>query len=267
MELMLGSYRIVIERIPFTPFELAHCYDQLAEKWHRLVHNLGFSQAYHHLFQQIVQAGYLANCPPNGRVLDCGIGAGDLSLALAATIPGPLYVDGVDISPKMLIQAEQSLCGVGVRGQFHKDSIERLPFSDQMFDLVMTAHALEHLPDPQLGLREMVRVAKPNASVLIVMTQRSLWGYWIQHRWRIHLAEPSTLTHWMAEAGLGDIQAYRLPVSFWTRNGSMAVVGRKQTSGHPPSGTLPKRITELEQLGQLLLERFMIENNLGGVEI
>ena len=44
---------------------------------------------------------------------------------------------------------------------------ENLPFSDNEFDLVVSSHVLEHLPDFDKGLREVMRVSKKKAVVAI----------------------------------------------------------------------------------------------------
>jgi ubiquinone/menaquinone biosynthesis C-methylase UbiE len=39
--------------------------------------------------------------------------------------------------------------------------VRELPYGNGVFDLVMTAHVLEHLVDPSVALNEMVRALKP----------------------------------------------------------------------------------------------------------
>jgi SAM-dependent methyltransferase len=44
--------------------------------------------------------------------------------------------------------------------RFLHASAHELPFGDDQFDVVVAAEVLEHLSDPEMGLREMVRVAR-----------------------------------------------------------------------------------------------------------
>ena len=44
--------------------------------------------------------------------------------------------------------------------RFLHASAQALPFADDQFDLVVAAEVLEHLPDPDQGLREMARVSR-----------------------------------------------------------------------------------------------------------
>jgi ubiquinone/menaquinone biosynthesis C-methylase UbiE len=52
-------------------------------------------------------------------------------------------------------------------------SIERLPFEDRSFDLVVCCEVLEHLPDPARGLAEVARVAR--RAVIVSTPREPLW--------------------------------------------------------------------------------------------
>src|SRR6185437_4736414 len=50
-----------------------------------------------------------------------------------------------------------------------------LPFADGSFDLVLCSQAIEHLLDPELGMRELARVLTPGGTlVLTTDNQRNL---------------------------------------------------------------------------------------------
>lgn len=54
---------------------------------------------------------------------------------------------------------------------------ERLPFPDALFDRVLVCHALEEAESPQRLLREIWRVAAPEARILIIVAhRRGLWA-------------------------------------------------------------------------------------------
>ncbi|MEM8860146.1 MAG: class I SAM-dependent methyltransferase [Chloroflexota bacterium] len=227
MEMYIGSYRIVVERTQFSTTELRQRYDHLAAGWGQVVEKLGYARAYQRLFQKIKKDGYLNNIPRNNSVImDSGIGSGDLSLALSKTLGQPLSIDGVDISAEMLAQASDRLTANGDFVNLHQANVTELPFNSHQYDLVMSAHTLEHLDSPESGLVEMVRVAKPNGLLLVIVTKPSLWGRWIQYRWGIQLLGPYMLAAKLHALGVTDMRGYLISSSVWSFRGSAAIIGR-----------------------------------------
>ena len=87
------------------------------------------------------------------RVLDVGCGIGYLS-GLAREAGARVY--GVDMSPDAL---KSGIDMVG-RQAFSCASADRLPFPDGVFDKVMFADVIEHVPDDAAALSEIRRVCK-----------------------------------------------------------------------------------------------------------
>ena len=50
---------------------------------------------------------------------------------------------------------------------YRRGNIQQLDFEDNMFDFVISTEVFEHLPDPASALRELRRVAKPGAYLII----------------------------------------------------------------------------------------------------
>ena len=46
---------------------------------------------------------------------------------------------------------------------------EDLPFDDDSFNLITSIGSLEHYINPEIGLREILRVAKPGAKIFIIL--------------------------------------------------------------------------------------------------
>ena len=105
---------------------------------------------------------FLPYLKPSQTVLDAGCGEGLLS-CLAAS--GSAKVVGVDISAPNIDAARRIAEGWGVQAKFLQGDLERLPFGDNSFDVVLCSHVLEHLPELSAGLREIYRVTRDGALI------------------------------------------------------------------------------------------------------
>ena len=76
-----------------------------------------------------------------------------------------LRVSGIDLSEKAIETCRANMPD----GDFHACSADVLPFADRSFDAVTCLGSLEHFVDPVGCLREMVRVAKPDAQIVILV--------------------------------------------------------------------------------------------------
>jgi 2-polyprenyl-3-methyl-5-hydroxy-6-metoxy-1,4-benzoquinol methylase len=118
-------------------------------------------------FEAIVAA--LAGHLPCEHFLDAGCGDGRY-LAALASLPGrPARVAGTDIAERMLATARRAAATAGVEAELVRANLEALPFTDATFDLVLCTQVLEHLLDPQAGLRELARVTR-RGGVLVLST-------------------------------------------------------------------------------------------------
>lgn len=112
--------------------------------------------SYH--FEKMEQALKLQ--PHRGLVLDAGCGQG-IDLFNHARRPGVEAV-GVDLSEggsRATFERTTSL----VTAHVAQTDLSRLPFRDNAFDFIYTYGVLHHLPHPEEGLRELVRVLKHQA--------------------------------------------------------------------------------------------------------
>jgi SAM-dependent methyltransferase len=96
------------------------------------------------------------------KVLDiaCGTGAW-----LAELVHRGASTAGIDISSRAVEQCRRRLPDADIR----EGVAEQLPFEDCSFDLVTCLGSLEHFLDQPRALREMRRVAKPGATLLILV--------------------------------------------------------------------------------------------------
>jgi len=64
-------------------------------------------------------------------------------------------------------------------------TVDRLPFDDASFDIVVMKHVLEHTPQPKVALAEVKRVLRPSGRVLIAVPDLDYWkGRWWRRRGR-----------------------------------------------------------------------------------
>jgi SAM-dependent methyltransferase len=99
---------------------------------------------------------------PEQQILDVACGKGEW--LVAASEQGALPA-GIDLSSVAIGVCRTSLPD----GEFHVGPAEELPFPDNRFDLVSCLGSLEHFVEPDRALREMLRVAKPDARFLILV--------------------------------------------------------------------------------------------------
>lgn len=93
------------------------------------------------------------------RILDMGCGTGVITEEMAERARG--RVVGVDVAREFLRIRE------GSRASYVQGNALRLPFPDASFDIVLCHFVLMWLRDPQQGMAEMVRVARPGGWLLL----------------------------------------------------------------------------------------------------
>jgi len=151
-----------------------------------------------------------AGIKPGERVLDVGCGTGAQTLP-AAEVAGPGNVVGVDPSPDMLEQAREKAEKKGLDIDFRGAAIEKLPFDDQQFDVVLSSFMLHHLPEDVMrsGFGEIQRVLKPGGRLLAVdfTSGRSLIGRVMGFLGHAHKLEGlNGIKSTLAEVGFANVE-------------------------------------------------------------
>lgn len=112
----------------------------------------------------------LAHLQPGERVLDVGCGTGTLALEAHERVGQTGHVAAIDPAPQQLARARAKARRHGVAIDFRFGVIERLPFTAQSFDAVLSTWMMHHLPDglKRQGLEQIARVLKPGGRLVIV---------------------------------------------------------------------------------------------------
>lgn len=99
------------------------------------------------------------------RVLEVGSGIGYFAHLLINKLKISSNYTGVDVSPASVTSCKRNV----PEGTFLQAYGESLPFDENTFDVVVANQMLEHVPNPEVVLGEMIRVVKPNGKVLVTV--------------------------------------------------------------------------------------------------
>jgi demethylmenaquinone methyltransferase/2-methoxy-6-polyprenyl-1,4-benzoquinol methylase len=110
----------------------------------------------------------VANLKPGDQVLDIAGGTGDMAQAFARKVGSTGTVVHTDINLAMLREGRNRLTDQGLLLPTTVCDAEQLPFSDARFDLVCVAFGLRNMTHKDRALREMARVLKPGAKLLVL---------------------------------------------------------------------------------------------------
>jgi SAM-dependent methyltransferase len=108
---------------------------------------------------------------PGSRILDIGCGHGRHTSE--AVRFKNVFAMGIDIELDCVVETKnklklhEKLGEVQGRWALSVSDIERLPFRDQFFDVIICAEVLEHIPNHHKALKELERVLKPGKTLAI----------------------------------------------------------------------------------------------------
>lgn len=116
------------------------------------------------------------------KILDVGCGVGHWNRALSTVLPKNTQIFGIDLEDAWISEATKLavLNGLQDRSFYQKGDALNIPFPDNTFDMVTCQTLLIHLQNPDIALREFIRVLKPNGILLIAESSSVPIMFWSQ---------------------------------------------------------------------------------------
>ena len=102
------------------------------------------------------------------RVLEVGVGTGKNLIYY----PEGVQVTAIDLSPLMLERAQKRVSALGLDVELLEMDVQNLKFTDNFFDTVFATFVFCSVPDPVLGLKELLRVCKQDGKLLLIEHMR-----------------------------------------------------------------------------------------------
>jgi SAM-dependent methyltransferase len=96
------------------------------------------------------------------HVLDVACGTGVVAITAARV---GAQVAALDLTPELLERARENEQLAEVKVEWHEGDVEKLPFKDGEFDVVLSQFGHMFAPRPQLAVSEMLRVLKPKGMI------------------------------------------------------------------------------------------------------
>ena len=119
---------------------------------------------------------------PGNRVLDIGCGEGRHTIracreSCAVCIGGDFGYDNL-MPTKSKLQFHADLDDLSCRNwALSAMDITALPFADNSFDVVICSEVLEHIPDDDKAVSELIRIVKPGKTLAVSVPRA--WPEWI----------------------------------------------------------------------------------------
>jgi ubiquinone/menaquinone biosynthesis C-methylase UbiE/DNA-binding transcriptional ArsR family regulator len=153
-------------------------------------------------------AAMLALLPGDLVVADLGCGTGNLAVELAGNVK---QVIGVDNSTAMLKAAKKRTAGFG-NVDLRKGELSALPIDSGSCDAALMVLALTYAPEPEMAVREMARILKPDGRAALVDLLPHDRDEFRRQMGQMSLGlEPQSVERMMGVAGFEKVTTRSLP--------------------------------------------------------
>jgi SAM-dependent methyltransferase len=214
------------------------------------------AMAAHPEIQRVRRVAWHALRPrPAQRLLDAGCGAGEVARQLAAEV-APGQVVALDLSASTVALAAGRHDGSPV--SYVKGDVSTLDFPVGHFDGVRCERVLQHVPDPDQAIAELVRVTRTGGRVCLVDTdwesmtvdglpeqlvatvKEHLYGRVLLH----HHSIGRTLRRRLVHAGLAEVEARPVTCYFASPDATTSVLPMFDAAISAEIGMIPGGIRD-----------------------
>ena len=184
-------------------------YDRAAAGWHATISKFGFIDAYGHLLDA-VEGDCARECQGTPTVLDAGSGTAGFALAFAQRYEKS-KIDLLDLSREMLARGAKTLRTRGLEPGLICDDIRALPDRSQRYDIILSAHLIEHVDDVRAVLSALRTALTPGGLLLLVVSKPHWCTALVRLRWGHRAYRPAEMTRLLSASGLEDIHTVSFP--------------------------------------------------------
>jgi ubiquinone/menaquinone biosynthesis C-methylase UbiE len=234
-----------------TPENVVDAWRESAQYWAK--HSDTIRMMFMPLTQALVEH---AGIHEGQSVLDVAGGAGEPSLTIAEIVGPRGSVTCTDAVQEMVETARSEAQRRGITNvEFRQCTADALPFPSDSFDATVCRLGAMFFPDPVAGIREMLRVTKPNGSLALAVWHKSelnpfchvVTGVLDRHinpgavdpdaPNAFRFAEPGKLAGVMTEAGTSDVKEHVVkfnmeapisPLEFWSMRSQISETLREK---------------------------------------
>ncbi len=105
------------------------------------------------------------------RILDLACGTGIVARTVSEFLGASKQITGVDVNEIVLKKAIEIASNKSLSIEYIKTNVNKLPFPDESFDLVLCQQGLQYFPDKLLSLKEVNRILSKKGRVVF-----SVWS-------------------------------------------------------------------------------------------